>query len=445
MPKIAIANRGEIARRIIRTCKNMGWKTVALCSEIDQNTPFANEADEKVIVGKASAKESYLNIEAVINGAKKAQAQYIHPGYGFLSENSQFAQACISDGLVFIGPSPQIIEKMGNKINARNAALQTNVPIIPGVNLPIDIRMAMDFAKQYGYPVLLKAASGGGGMGMQVCHSDAEIEKFFPLLQQKAERLFRGKDLFIEKYFPLSHHVEIQIIADQHGNVFHAFERECSIQRRNQKIIEETPSPTIDDAIRTKMYDCAVNLAKEIGYTNVGTMEFLVDSEKNFYFLEMNTRIQVEHPITEMITDLDLVELQLQIALGESLRSLHVSKSGHAIEARIYSENPQKGFLPSIGTINEYREPKIQGIRVDSAVIQCIEMTPYYDPLIAKVIAFADNRNEAIDLMKQGLSQFVIRGVITNKDLLLSLFNHEAFILGNTPTRFLQEHLGFKL
>ena len=415
--KILIANRGEIAIRIINTCRKLGIKTVAVYSEADEFAPHVKAADESYLIGGPRVNESYLNIEKIIEVAKKTNAEAIHPGYGLLSENAEFAKRCEEEGIVFVGPDSNTIHKMGSKLLARKTMEDAGIPVIPGINDPISTsEEAIKYANQLGYPVMLKASSGGGGIGMQIVKNDDELINAFESNRRRAEQFFGDGTMFMEKVIENAHHIEIQLLADQYGNIVHLFERECSIQRRHQKVVEEAPSPLLNSETRQKMGDSAIKAAKTINYKNAGTIEFLVDEQQNFYFLEMNTRLQVEHPVTEEITGIDLVEQQLKIAYGEKLEINQddLNIQGHAIEVRIYAEDP-KSFFPSPGTITDVQFPKAEYIRNDVAIEKDYKVTPFYDPMIAKLIVKGKDRNEAISRLQEALRQYKIEGVKTWK------------------------------
>lgn len=440
--KVLIANRGEIARRIIRTCHRLGIETVAVYSDADAGGLHVKDATERFRIGKPTVAESYLNFKEIIKVAKEANVDAIHPGYGLLSENAMFANAVAEAGIAFIGPTSDVIASMGSKIEARKIMQQAGVPIVEGVNDPIaDAQEAVTIANQIGYPVMLKASAGGGGIGMQLIHSDAELQKAFEGNQKRATSFFGDGTMFIEKFIEEPHHVEVQILADEHGQIVPVFERECSIQRRNQKVVEEAPSPFISEVTRKKMLDAAVNAAAAIGYTNAGTIEFLVDKQQNFYFLEMNTRLQVEHPVTEQITGLDLVEWQLRISNGEKLNFTRqdLQKNGHAIEVRIYAENPLT-FFPSPGKITNLVLPEGEGIRHEIAVESGSEVTPYYDPMIAKLVVTGKNRLQACERLEQALKNYVVEGIQTNISMLLNVITHKEFKNGNTNTKFVEQY-----
>ncbi len=440
--KLLIANRGEIASRIIRTCKKMNIETVAVFSEADRDAKFVEEADESYLLGPAQAQKSYLNIDKIIEIAKKAKVDAIHPGYGFMSENHMFASRCKDEDIIFIGPEPEVLQKMGDKITARKMMKEAGVPVIEGTEEAVDLEAAISVAKKIGYPIMLKAASGGGGIGLQVVHDEEQLKQTFESNAKRAQSFFGDGAMFIEKLIPRARHIEIQVLADHDGNVVHLFERECSIQRRNQKVIEEAPSSFLSDKTRQVMGEMALQAVKRIGYTNAGTIEFLVDEDENFYFLEMNTRIQVEHPITEEITGIDLVEAQIEIAQGKQLTYLEndIKMEGHAIEARIYAEDPNN-FYPSPGTITTYEEPNNANLRIESSVRTGSEVTPFYDPMIAKLIATGNTRNEAIVSLKEGLLQYKIDGIKTNIPMLLKVLEHEQFKAGKITTNFVNENI----
>lgn len=438
--KILIANRGEIASRVIRTCKRLGVQTVAIYSEADVQALFVSEADEAYLVGGPRVNESYLNIDKIIEIAKQTGAEAIHPGYGLLSENATFASRCEREGMTFIGPSSEVIEKMGSKIEARKVMEKAKVPVVPGTDAPVeDEKEAVRKANEIGYPVMLKASAGGGGIGMQLVQNDEELKQAFVGNQQRATSFFGDGTMYIEKYIENPRHIEIQILADEFGNTVHLLERECSIQRRHQKVVEEAPSPFLDEETREKMGKDAVQAAKSIGYKNAGTIEFLVDENKNYYFLEMNTRLQVEHPITEEITGLDLVEEQLKIAYGQkmSIQQDDIKQNGHAVEARIYAEDPNT-FFPSPGTITAFQLPEGEGIRHERAVTEGDTVTPFYDPMIAKLIVHAETRTEAIFKLKKALKNYYVEGIKTNIPTLQTIADHQAFEQGSTTTNFIE-------
>ncbi|SFA75216.1 acetyl-CoA carboxylase, biotin carboxylase subunit [Lentibacillus halodurans] len=440
--KILIANRGEIAARVIRTCQKLSIKTVAVYSEADQKAPFVSMADESFLLGPPRVQDSYLNIEKIISIAEESNVDAIHPGYGFLSENGAFAEKCEEAGIRFIGPSAKVMEKMGSKIAARKAMQEADVPVVPGTDGAVKSSdEAIEFAREIGYPIMLKASAGGGGIGMQAVQSDEELIKAFESNAKRAKTFFGDGAMFMEKKLDFARHIEIQLLADNYGNVIHLFERECSIQRRNQKVIEEAPSPFLSGQTRKQMGEAAVTAAKALGYTGAGTIEFLVDDQENFYFLEMNTRIQVEHPVTEEITGVDIVEQQIFIAEGKELSSSQseVNMNGHAIEARIYAEDPET-FFPSPGHISAFQLPEGEYIRNEVAVAQNDDVTPFYDPMIGKLIVKGSNRREAISMLKEALLTYKVEGIKTNIPMLQKIAGHEAFESGNTTTAFIENY-----
>lgn len=439
LAKILIANRGEIAVRLIRACREIDIGSVAVYSEADTNALHVRLADEAVLLGPAEASQSYLVMEKIIAAAKETGAQAIHPGYGFMSENAGFAQAVADAGLVFIGPSPNAITAMGDKAKARALMEKAGVPLVPGYQGKDDDKSLVKAAKEIGFPVLVKAAAGGGGKGMRVVEKAGDLKEGIETARREAQNAFGDGRLIVEKYITQARHVEIQVLADTHGNTVHLFERECSIQRRHQKVIEETPSPLLDEALRSEMGAAAVSAAQAVGYTNAGTVEFIVDpNTREFYFLEMNTRLQVEHPITEMVTGLDLAQWQIRIAAGEKLAfsQTNLTQRGHAIESRIYAEDPANGFLPAVGTLLQWNPAQGPGVRVDSGVQTNSEVSVYYDPLLAKVIVHAEDRHAAIRKMEQALRDTTVLGVITNRDFLLDVLSHDEFTAGTATTSF---------
>ncbi|MBU8880739.1 acetyl-CoA carboxylase biotin carboxylase subunit [Bacillus sp. FJAT-29790] len=439
--KVLIANRGEIARRIIRTCNKLDIKTVAVYSEADAEAPHVSEATEAVCIGPAHAKKSYLNIEKVIQVAKETHADAIHPGYGFLSENPDFARRCEEENIVFIGPSAETMRIMGSKLEARAQMQKAGVRVVPGTDKSLEsVEEALEIADELGYPLMLKASAGGGGIGMQLVQDQSELMKVFDETRQKANSFFNDGTVFLEKWISKPRHIEVQIVADAYGNVLHLFERECSVQRRNQKVLEESPSPFLNDALRNELLEAAILGVKQIGYTNVGTMEFIFDENEKFYFLEMNTRLQVEHPVTEEITGLDLVELQLKIAAKEklSITQEDINKTGHAIECRLYAEDPDT-FFPSPGVISRLILPE-NDVRLDLAIIEGSAVTPFYDPMIGKVIVHGLTRDHAITKMQRVLKEIDIQGIKTNIPLLKQIMKNSSFISGNYTTEFLAEN-----
>ncbi len=444
MNKILIANRGEIAVRIIRACKEMNIKTVAVYSEADKDALHTKLADEAICIGPAASNKSYLNIKNIIEAAYITGSDSIHPGFGFLSENSQFARICRESNIKFIGPTSEVIDLLGNKSNSKDMMKKAGVPVIPGSDGSIKgLKDARVVAEKIGYPIMLKAAAGGGGKGIRIVNNRDELETSYNIVKQEAKISFNDDEIYIEKFVKNPRHVEIQILADEHGNIVHLGERDCSIQRKHQKVIEETPSTAIDEKLRNKMGEAAVKAAKAAGYTSCGTVEFLLDSDKNFYFMEMNTRIQVEHPITEMRTGIDIVKEQIKIAAGEKLKfkQKDINFKGHSIECRINAENPNKNFMPCPGKITGLNLPGGNGVRIDSSIYDGYTIPPYYDSMIAKIIVFGATRNEAIAKMKRALEELVIDGVETNRDFLFEIIKNPDFIRGNFDTSFIEKLL----
>ena len=444
MNKILIANRGEIAVRIIRACKEMNIKTVAVYSEADKDSLHAHLADEAICIGPANSKQSYLNVKNIIEAASITKSDSIHPGFGFLAENAKFAKICEESQIKFIGPKSEVIDLLGNKSNSKKLMQKEGIPVIPGSNGSVkDLKEAMLVAEKIGYPVLLKAAAGGGGKGIRIANNFNELEMNYNLVKQEARNAFNDDEIYIEKYIKNPRHVEIQILADEHGNVVHLGERDCSIQRNHQKMLEETPSTIVDEKLRNKMGNVAVKVAKTAGYTNCGTVEFLVDADKNFYFMEMNTRIQVEHPITEMRTGIDLVKEQIRIAAGEELKykQKEIEFKGHALECRINAEIPSKNFMPCPGKVTEFNLPGGNGIRIDTAIYSGYTIPSNYDSMIAKIITHGVNRNEAISKMKRALEELVIEGIETNRDFLFDIIRNPNFIRGNFDTSFIEKEM----
>jgi acetyl-CoA carboxylase biotin carboxylase subunit len=441
--KLLVANRGEIALRVMRSARELGIKTVAVFSEADRQALHVRFADEAVAIGAPPSSESYLKMEKILDAARLTGADAIHPGYGFLSENEDFAQAVIDAGLIFIGPPPKAIEIMGSKLAAKNAAAKFKVPLVPGTSEPIsDISKAKKVSKEIGYPVLIKASAGGGGKGMRIVQNEAEFEEQMERAVSEATSAFGDGSVFIEKYVTQPRHIEFQIFGDQHGNVVHLFERECSIQRRHQKVVEEAPSSILSPGLRAKMGEAAVNVAKSCGYYNAGTVEFILDEKMNFYFLEMNTRLQVEHPVTEQITGLDLVKLQIRIAEGEKIpfKQEDLSINGHAVEVRVYAEDPANNFLPDIGTLRTYRRPQGHGIRVDDGFEEGMSIPFYYDPMIAKMICHADTREAAIEKTIRAINEYEITGVETTLGFCKFVMEHQAFRSGSFDTKFVEQY-----
>jgi acetyl-CoA carboxylase biotin carboxylase subunit len=439
--KILVANRGEIAIRIMRACRELGIKTVAVYSEADRNSLHVQFADESFLLGAAAPKESYLNADRLIRAALDSKADAVHPGYGFLSENASFAAAVESAKLTFIGPSAESIRAMGDKAESKIKMKQAGVPTVPGFEGLESDKEFKKAAKEIGYPVLVKAAAGGGGKGMRVVHAESELTEAVESAKREASNAFGDERLLIEKYLADAHHIEFQVFGDKHGNLIHLFERECSVQRRHQKIIEETPSPLMTPKIREEMGRSAVNAAKAVDYFNVGTIEFIFDPKTSqYYFLEMNTRLQVEHPITELVAGIDLVQWQIRIAAGEKFpfKQSDFHQHGHAIECRVYAEDPSNGFLPSTGRLLQFIEPRGPGMRVDSGFAVGSEVTHFYDPLLAKLIVHAENRETAVQRMQAALKEFIVHGVVTNIDFMQAVLKHEDFAEGRVSTRWVE-------
>ena len=440
--KVLIANRGEVAVRIIRACREIGIPTVAVYSEADANSLHVSLATEAYCIGPNESAKSYLNIPAIISAALISGADAIHPGYGFMSERADFAEICAKHNIKFIGPSPESMQLMGDKATARKTMMSKNVPITPGTGIITDIEDAKKQAEKFGYPVIVKATAGGGGKGMRVANNAEELEQNINLCRQEAEKFFGNPDVYMEKFLVNPRHIEVQIIADKFGNVVHLGERDCSIQRRHQKLVEEAPSPAVSADIRRKLGDAAVRAAKAANYEGVGTIEFLLDKDKNFYFMEMNTRLQVEHGITEMISNIDIVREQINIAAGNklSVKQDDIKLYGHAIECRINAEDPDRNFLPAPGEINGYITPGGFGVRVDSHVYSGYKIPPYYDSLISKVMAWAPTREEARRRMYRALKEYVITGVKTTLPFYQELIEDEVFIGGNFDTGFMNTY-----
>lgn len=438
--KVLIANRGEIALRIIRACKELGIKTVAVHSDVDREGLHVKMADESICIGPAPSISSYLNMKAIISAAEVTDADAIHPGYGFLSENAEFAEICANCGITFIGPSPESMRLMGDKISARQTVIKAGVPILPGTTEGVkNAEEAKKIAAKIGYPVIIKATAGGGGRGMKIVHSPGSLANAFAAARSEAQAGFGNPEVYIEKYCERPRHVEIQIMGDKHGNVIHLGERDCSIQRRHQKLLEEAPCPVLKPETRKKMGECAVAAAKAVNYCSAGTMEFLLDQSGDFYFMEMNTRVQVEHPVTEMITGIDIVKEQIRVAAGLKLRykQSDVKFHGHSIECRINAEDPVK-FTPSPGKIDGYHTPGGLGVRVDSAVYDQYKVLPHYDSMIAKLIVHADTREEAIRRMARALDEYIIEGIKTTIPLHKRIMNNKEFIEGAVDTGFME-------
>ncbi len=441
--KILVANRGEIALRVMRTAKEMGIKTVAVYSEADRNALHVRFADEAVCVGGPKSNESYLRGDVIINVCRDLGVDAIHPGYGFLSENAGFAQKVKEAGLIFIGPSPEAIELMGSKLAAKAAVAKYNIPMVPGTESAItDVEEAKQIAQEVGFPILIKASAGGGGKGMRIVDNLGHFEEQMQLAVSEATSAFGDGAVFIEKYIGSPRHIEIQVLGDTHGNIVHLFERECSIQRRHQKVIEEAPSAVLTPALRDEMGRCAVDVAKACDYVGAGTVEFLLDENLNFYFLEMNTRLQVEHPVTEQITGLDLVKEQILVAEGKALsfRQEELKINGHSLELRVYAEDPTNNFLPDIGKLETYKRPQGLGVRVDDGFEQGMEIPIYYDPMIAKLVTFGKDRQEAIDKMLRAIDEYQITGIETTLPFGKYVLTHDAFVSGNFDTKFIERY-----
>jgi len=444
--KVLIANRGEIAVRIIRACKELGVKTVAVYSTADEDSLHVSLADEAYCIGPAPSKDSYLNIPNIISTALLVGADAIHPGYGFMAENADFAEICRDHKIKFIGPTPEHIRKMGDKATARTTMINNKVPVTPGTDLVDDIETAKPWCEKAGYPVIIKATAGGGGKGMRVANNESELAESFALAQTEAGLAFGNSAVYIEKYLVNPRHIEVQVMADQHGNVVHFGERDCSIQRRHQKLLEEAPSPAITEEIRKKMGEAAIAAAKSINYEGAGTIEFLLDNKKNFYFMEMNTRIQVEHCVTEMVTSVDLVKEQIRVAAGErlSVKQSDIVIRGHAIECRINAEDSEKDFMPCPGQIKGYIAPGGFGVRVDSHVYCHYKIPPYYDSMIAKLICWGVDRNDAISRMLRALDDYAIVGIKTTIPFHQKILKNEYFVKGDFNTGFIPEHMSNK-
>jgi pyruvate carboxylase subunit A len=440
--KVLIANRGEIALRIIRACKELSIRTVAIHSEADSTARYVKKADEGYLVGPGPV-GGYLNIYGIVDLAKQVGADAIHPGYGFLAENADFAKACADAGITFIGPSPRAMKEMGLKIEARNKMKEIGVPVIPGSEAIMDLKQALKAAKEIGYPVMMKASAGGGGRGLRICRSDAEIRRQMPIAQSEALKAFGNDSVFIEKYIEEPHHIEFQIVADKFGTIVHLGERDCSIQRRHQKLIEIAPSLILDDALRQMMGEAAVKAARSVDYDSIGTVEFLVDKERNFYFLEMNTRIQVEHTITEEITGIDLVQTMIRSAAGEKLSftQKEVSLTGYAIQCRINAEDPLNDFMPDTGTVTSYYSPGGFGVRIDGHVYRGYTVPPYYDSMLLKQIVWGRTWEEAVNRMRRCLGEYVIRGIKTTIPFYIRVMEDRVFRSGQFTTGYVQERL----
>ena len=443
MKKILIANRGEIALRIMKTAKKMGIKTVAVYSTADRKSPHVRFADEAVLIGEAPSNQSYLLGDKIIEVAKNLNVDAIHPGYGFLSENAEFAEKVEKNGIKFIGPKSHAIKVMGDKLAAKETVKAYDIPMVPGIDEAItDVEKAKKIAEEIGFPILIKASAGGGGKGMRIVENVSEFEEQMQRAISEAQSAFGDGSVFLEKYIASPRHIEIQIMADEHGNVIHLFERECSIQRRHQKVIEEAPSAILTPELRNKMGEAAVKVAKSCDYVGAGTVEFLLDENMNFYFLEMNTRLQVEHPVTELITGLDLVELQIKVARGEELniRQEDLKIHGHALELRVYAEDPMNDFLPSVCNLEVYQLPEGEGIRVDNGIEEGMDVPIYYDPMLSKLITYAKTRDEAIHLMIEAIQNYKVKGIETTLPFGTFICKHEAFISGDFDTNFVKKY-----
>lgn len=443
MKKILVANRGEIAIRVMKTAKKMGLKTVAVYSTVDRNAPHVKFADEAVLIGEAPSNQSYLLGDKIIAVAKELNVDAIHPGYGFLSENADFAELCESNNITFIGPKSKAIKIMGSKLAAKDAVKEYDIPMVPGIDKAItDVDKAKEIAKDIGFPILIKASAGGGGKGMRVVDSEKDLESQMTRAISEATSAFGDGSVFIEKYVASPRHIEIQVMADTHGNVVHLFERECSVQRRHQKVVEEAPSSVLTPALRERMGEAAVKVAKACDYVGAGTVEFLLDEQHNFYFLEMNTRLQVEHPVTELITGVDLVELQIKVAQGEVLpiKQEDLSIKGHALELRVYAEDPLNDFLPSVGHLETYQLPEGPNIRVDNGFEEGMDIPIYYDPMLSKLITYGNTREEAIETMLEAINNYHVKGVATTLPFGTFVCKHEAFRSGNFDTHFVKKY-----
>ncbi|HEX5481998.1 MAG TPA: acetyl-CoA carboxylase biotin carboxylase subunit [Terriglobia bacterium] len=446
--KLLVANRGEIAVRVMRACRELGISTVAVYSDADRKALHVRYADEAFHIGPAPAVESYLRIDRVLDAAKRSGAEAVHPGYGFLSENAEFARACAAEGLTFIGPPVPAMELMGSKTAARRALIDAGLPVVPGTGRNLEsLEEVKRIAAQFGYPVMLKAASGGGGKGLRLVRDETEMESAFRTARSEAQNAFNDSSVYIEKYIERPRHIEFQIFGDHHGNLIHLCERECSLQRRHQKVLEESPSPAIDDSLRERMGKVAVEIGRLAGYTNAGTVEFLVDTERNFYFLEMNTRLQVEHPVTEEVLGIDLVKEQIRIAAGEPLGygQNEIRQRGHAIECRVYAEDPENNFFPSPGLLCGLRVPAGPGVRDDSGVFEGWTVPLEYDPLLSKLVVWDRNRQAALARMRRALQEYLVAGIKTNITFFLRVLEHPDFAAGNFDTGFLDRMLADKI
>jgi len=442
--KVLIANRGEIAIRVIRACRELGIKTVAVYSEADAESLHVQYADECYLIGPADSTQSYLNIDKIIEVAKKSKCEAIHPGYGFLSQIPAFAEACKENSIEFIGPNSEVLKQMGNKVEARRTAIEAKVPVIPGSTEPAQsVEEALEIAEKVGYPVLVKAVFGGGGKGMRMVVDEEEMQRTLELAASEAESSFGSREIYVEKFLPRARHIEFQLLADKQGNVIHLGERECSLQRRYQKLIEETPSPFMTKELRKEMGEAAINIARTVNYVSAGTVEFLVDQKRNYYFLEMNTRLQVEHLITEMVTGIDIVKAQIRIAAGQKLEyeQSSITMRGHAINCRINAEDPYSNFMPSPGTMVKFQPPRGPGVRVDTHLYSDYSLSVFYDPLIVKLAVWGANRDEAVQRMKNALSEFVIEGVKTTVPFHKKIMEDEHFLSGDVHVNFVDERI----
>jgi propionyl-CoA carboxylase alpha chain len=443
MKKILIANRGEIAVRVMKTAKKMGIRTVAVFSTADRNAPHVQFADEAVCIGEAPSNQSYLRGDKIIAVAKELNVDGIHPGYGFLSENADFAEAVEKSGITFIGPKSKAIRIMGSKLAAKEAVKAYDIPMVPGIDEAIsDVEKAREIANEVGYPILIKASAGGGGKGMRIVEKEADLESGMKRAISEATSAFGDGSVFVEKYVKSPRHIEVQVMADTHGNVLHFFERECSVQRRHQKVVEEAPSSILTPEKRQEMGIAATKVAKACDYIGAGTVEFLMDADHNYYFLEMNTRLQVEHPVTELITGVDLVELQIKVARGEALpmKQEDLKIKGHAVELRVYAEDPLNDFLPSVGNLETYQLPVGEGVRVDNGFVEGMDIPIYYDPMLSKLITYGQTREEAIELMLEAINNYKVKGVQTTLPFGSFVFAHEAFRSGNFDTHFVKNY-----
>ena len=442
LKKVLIANRGEIAVRIIRACKELNIKTVAVYSNADKDSLHTRLADEAICIGEPAANQSYLNVKNILEAANITGADSIHPGFGFLSENAKFAKMCEECNIKFVGPHYSVIEKMGDKVHSKETMKKAEIPVIPGIDAKDkSLREIKKATQKIGYPIMVKASNGGGGKGIRIVEKEEDLENSLNIVKKEAKQAFNNDDIYIEKYIEHPRHVEVQVLADEFGNVIHLGERDCTIQRKNQKILEETPSIVLDENLRERLYKAAIKAVKTVNYTNAGTVEFLVDKNGNYYFMEMNTRIQVEHPVTEVLTGIDIVKEQIKIASGEKLsyKQNKIKFNGHVIEVRVNAENPNKNFMPSPGTITGLNLPGGNGVRIDSGIYAGYTIPPYYDSMLAKIIVHGQNREETIAKLKQTLQELIVEGVYTNIDYLLKIIDNENFKTGNYDTSFIEK------